>query len=138
MDGQFYVADVEATRALGAKMAQELRLGDIVFLQGDLGAGKTSLVQGIAMGLGVHGVVKSPTFTYLWRYPLTEGWLFHYDWYRISSLDDLVNIGFFEQLAEPSITLIEWPEQVPEAVQPTWIVSIAEQAPGRVVQITKQ
>lgn len=109
------------TRRLGARLGRQLRRGDVLLLHGDLGAGKTTLAQGIAAGFGIAGPVQSPTFTLVNEYdgrdaagaPLR---LYHLDLYRITS-DDLDSFGFDDYLAPvDGITLIEWPERATERV----------------------
>jgi len=106
----------EGTRQLGARLAGHLRRGDVLLLHGDLGAGKTTLAQGIARGLGVEGAVQSPTFTLVAEHegrdaagaPLR---LYHLDLYRLTE-DELDSFGFDDYLAPvDGVTLIEWPER---------------------------
>lgn len=84
----------------------------VITLQGDLGAGKTTLVQSIAACLGVKQLVTSPTFTYLNQYQTASGLtIYHFDLYRLSSLSAFEHAGFFEYLYQKnSIAIIEWPE----------------------------
>ena len=98
---------VEETRIIGACLAPMLLPGDVVSLTGDLGAGKTVLVQGIAAACGVEDRVTSPSFTivheYEGRYPLI-----HIDVYRLNSFQEVIDLGFEEFLDPESIVLIEW------------------------------
>ena len=101
----------EETRILGACLAPVLLPGDVISLSGDLGAGKTVFVQGIATALGYGGRVTSPTFTlvheYEARYPIV-----HMDIYRLDSFQEVLDLGF-EELVDPnSIVLVEWGEAV--------------------------
>jgi tRNA threonylcarbamoyladenosine biosynthesis protein TsaE len=107
----------EQTRALGAALGRRLRPGDVVLLHGDLGAGKTTLTQGIAEGLGIAGYVQSPTFTLVAEHPgrTASGdpiFLYHLDLYRLSGAAELESFGY-EQFLAPvdGITVIEWPER---------------------------
>ncbi|MGM0384584.1 MAG: tRNA (adenosine(37)-N6)-threonylcarbamoyltransferase complex ATPase subunit type 1 TsaE [Actinomycetota bacterium] len=99
----------EATRRFGERLARLLRAGDLVLLQGGLGAGKTTLTQGIGAGLGVRGHVASPTFIIARTHrPLGDGpWLVHVDAYRLGSLDELEALDLDTSLEE-SITVVEW------------------------------
>ena len=106
----------EETRALGARLAEVLRPGDTVTLQGDLGAGKSELARGIARGLGISGPVPSPSFTILNMYDEGRCPLYHFDWYRIRDPEEIAEMGFQEQLNGDGIALIEWSEQAPEYV----------------------
>lgn len=106
-----------AMRQLGSKLAEELRVGDVLLLHGDLGAGKTTLTQGIATGLGIAEVVQSPTFGLVAVHngvtsDGTSVRLYHLDLYRLNDPGDLESIGF-DQYANPDdgITVIEWPER---------------------------
>ncbi len=102
---------VEETRIIGACLAPVLLPGDVVSLSGDLGAGKTVFVQGIAAALGYSGRVTSPTFTlvheYEARYPIV-----HLDIYRLDSYQEVLDLGFEEILGPNSIVLVEWGEAV--------------------------
>ena len=94
------------TQKVGQRLAQKIKNGGIVCLFGDLGAGKTTLVQGIARGLGIKQRITSPTFIIMRQY----GKLFHLDLYR---LDDIKNLGIEDIWQDPSnILLIEWPEKI--------------------------
>lgn len=100
------------TKAFAAKLAPQLIPGDIVFLAGDLGAGKTTFAQFLIHALAGEEVeVTSPTFTLLQTYPLPEGGeLYHYDLYRVEHESALTELGFEEALE--NITLIEWPQRL--------------------------
>jgi tRNA threonylcarbamoyladenosine biosynthesis protein TsaE len=92
-----------------------LRAGDVVLLHGDLGAGKTTLTQGIAAGLGVRDHVQSPTFTLVSEHPGASLTLYHVDLYRLSDPAELETFGF-DDLLRPSdgVSVIEWPERAGE------------------------
>lgn len=97
------------TRTLGRRLARLLRPGDVVLLQGTLGAGKTTLAQGIGAGLHVEGPVNSPTFVLLARH---EGatLLYHADLYRLGGPDEVEDLALSEQAAD-GVLLVEWPER---------------------------
>lgn len=103
-----HLENLAATRAAGAELATSLQGGELLLLDGTLGAGKTSLAQGVAAGLGVTGAVTSPTFALCNR---LQGRLelHHYDLYRVESLDQLRRIGFEESLESGAVVLVEWP-----------------------------
>ncbi|MPV39092.1 tRNA (adenosine(37)-N6)-threonylcarbamoyltransferase complex ATPase subunit type 1 TsaE [Georgenia subflava] len=103
------VPDAEAARELGRRLATVLRAGDLVLLSGDLGAGKTTLTQGIGSGLGVRGQVASPTFIIARVHPaLGDGPdLVHVDAYRLGSLDEVDALDLDTSL-EDSVTVVEW------------------------------
>ena len=106
----------EETRALGKRLADLLRPGDVVLLQGGLGAGKSELARGVARGLGVSGPVPSPSFTILNAYDEGRVPLYHFDWYRIHDPDEIAQMGMDEQLGGDGIALIEWSERAQEFV----------------------
>ena len=104
----------DETKAFGKMLAGFLRRGDVLTLTGPLGAGKSELARGIARGLGIEGVLPSPTFTILNMYSQGRIPLYHYDWYRIEDPEELTAIGVEEHLPGDGITLVEWAEQAPE------------------------
>ena len=104
------------TRLLGEKLAHLLQAGDVVLLLGDLGAGKSELTRGIAKGLGISGPIASPSFTIMNCYHDGTIPLYHFDWYRLSSADELYEMGLDEYLGGDGIAVIEWPTQCPEAI----------------------
>ncbi len=112
-EGVFGTASAAETRALGRRIAARLRPGDIVLLHGDLGAGKTTLVQGIGMALGTRERAQSPTFSLVVDTSLPDGiTLRHIDLYRLESLDELEALGFEDLTSDDrAIILIEWPER---------------------------
>lgn len=119
-------------RALGRELGRELRVGDVVLLHGDLGAGKTTLTQGIAAALGVSGVTQSPTFTLVTEHPATlaggdQVTLYHLDLYRLDDPDALGDIGWDEMIAPiDGVTVVEWPERAGDWLPERYtLVSIA-------------
>ena len=104
------------TKALGEKLASRLKAGDVVALEGELGAGKSELARGIARGLGVTETVTSPSFTILNVYESGRCPLYHFDWYRLESEEELYELGMDEYLGGDGIAVIEWAERCPEAV----------------------
>jgi tRNA threonylcarbamoyladenosine biosynthesis protein TsaE len=106
---QVELPDADATRAFGAALAGVLRAGDLVVLTGELGAGKTTLAQGLGAGLGVRGQVASPTFIIARVHPSISGGpaLVHVDAYRLTSLDEVEALDLDASLDE-SVTVVEW------------------------------
>ena len=96
--------------AVGSELAKSLNFGDIIFLEGELGAGKTTVSRGILRGFGYWGIVASPTYTLLELYDLTVHRVAHFDLYRITATKDLEGIGFRDYLDGQTICLFEWPE----------------------------
>ena len=111
MTGSFEVASVEETWELAKRLAAELRPGDVVRLEGDLGAGKTTFVQGLASALGVAGRVTSPTFCLVQEHRGKTALLVHMDLYRLRNEDDVLAIGWEDYLAEGAIVAVEWPDR---------------------------
>ncbi len=107
---RFLAAEAD-TLALGAALAQGLRPGMVIYLSGDLGAGKTTLVRGVLRALGVTERVKSPTFTLLELYTVSSLYLHHFDFYRFSRPEEWVDAGFRECFNSASVCLVEWPEK---------------------------
>jgi tRNA threonylcarbamoyladenosine biosynthesis protein TsaE len=101
----------EDTRAIGGAFAPLLRPGDVIALTGELGAGKTTLVQGIAGALGYDGAVTSPTFTLVREYRTPTLTLVHADVYRLDRVQDALDLGM-DETAEDGVLLIEWGDAV--------------------------
>jgi tRNA threonylcarbamoyladenosine biosynthesis protein TsaE len=99
------------TLALGGALAAGLTPGMVVYLSGELGAGKTTLVRGVLRGLGYEGKVKSPTFTLVEVYEVSRLYLYHFDFYRFSDPRELGEAGFREYFNPRSVCLVEWPEK---------------------------
>ena len=117
----FISESAEETKRLGAALAACLQAGDVVVLNGDLGAGKTQFVQGAAEALGVIGEVTSPTFNILLTYDcggLGPGAsvlrLNHFDLYRLENEEELDDIGYWEVLEDRAVAFIEWGDKFPE------------------------
>jgi len=106
----------EETRRLGARLAEELQAGDVIVLEGPLGAGKSELARGIAGGLGVRETVTSPSFTILNVYESGRIPLYHFDWYRLESPGELYEMGMEEYLGGDGAALVEWAGRCPEAL----------------------
>lgn len=106
----------EATKQLASTLAPYLRVGDVVVLEGDLGAGKTQFVQGVAAGLGIRDQVTSPTFNILLSYPEGPLPLYHFDLYRLEHPDELEDIGYFETIDGDGASFVEWGEKFPSAL----------------------
>jgi len=102
------------TEELGAHFAASLENGSVVAMYGDLGAGKTAFVRGMARGMGLSARVSSPTFTIVNEY-LGERELIHFDMYRLGSSDELFDIGWEDYLARGAVCAVEWSENVEDA-----------------------
>jgi tRNA threonylcarbamoyladenosine biosynthesis protein TsaE len=103
----------EETRDFGKEFSKKLKQGDVIALHGDLGSGKTQLVKGICKGLGVTQTVNSPTFIIVNEYSSSAyPRIFHFDLYRMKTLDEILDLGFTDYLNNNGIVMIEWPEHV--------------------------
>ncbi len=103
----------DETFELGRQFAERLRAGDVVALDGDLGAGKTQFVKGLAAGLGHEGEVTSPTFTLVHEYTGGRLPLFHFDFYRMESEAEVLRIGLDDYLDAGGVAAIEWAGKFP-------------------------
>lgn len=129
--------DLEATLAWGRSLGARLWPGAIVFLSGTLGAGKTSLCQGVLSALGHTGPVKSPTYTLVEPYTLTHRNVYHFDLYRLVDPEELEWIGGRDYFDGESICLIEWPERGAGALPaPDLTLSLELAGTGRTLWIT--
>ncbi|QIV96587.1 tRNA threonylcarbamoyladenosine biosynthesis protein TsaE [Allofrancisella inopinata] len=97
--------------SLAAEYSKSLQPGKIIFLHGDLGAGKTTFVKGILKALGYKGNVKSPTYTLVESYEFNDFNIYHFDLYRISDPEELEWVGIRDYFNEKSICFIEWPDK---------------------------
>lgn len=109
----------EETRAFGRRLAEQLLPGDVLLFYGNLGAGKSEMTRGIAEGLGISGPVTSPSFTILNVYDDGRVPLYHFDWYRLESAEELYEMGMDEYLGGDGVAVVEWPTQCPEAIPET-------------------
>ena len=112
----FRTTSREETIALGRRLGELLRAGDVLVLTGDLGAGKTQLTKGIAEGMGVTCDVTSPTFTIEMVYEGARMPLCHFDLYRLDSADELEDTGIYDVLGADGVCVIEWGEQFAEQI----------------------
>ena len=103
----------EETEQFAQKFAKTLRAGDVVLLDGDMGAGKTVFAKGVAKGLGIEEEVTSPTYAYMNDY---DGRLFHYDCYRIESVAQAESLGLADYFDMGGICLIEWAQNISSAL----------------------
>ena len=108
---------VEETEQLGQALAEHLGPGAVVAFTGDLGAGKTAFVRGLARGLGIPDRVTSPTFTIVNEYEGGRLPLFHFDMYRLASSEELFDIGLEDYLARGGVCAVEWSENIADALE---------------------
>jgi tRNA threonylcarbamoyladenosine biosynthesis protein TsaE len=106
----------QETERFAARFAESLNAFDVIALYGDLGAGKTAFVRGLARGLRFSGGVSSPTFAIVHEYRGGRLPIFHFDMYRVAGWDDLYSIAFFEYLEMGGVTVVEWSEHIAAAI----------------------
>lgn len=111
-----FLADADGTDQLGRALAHTRPAQAVVHLQGDLGAGKSTLARALLRALGVQGPIRSPTYTLIERYPLSDGEAWHLDLYRIGNAGELDFLGLDEATAD--LWLVEWPERGAGALPP--------------------
>ena len=104
------------TRFIGEALALQLQPGDVLLLSGPMGAGKSELARGVARGLGVRGYVTSPAFTILQAHEDGRLPLYHFDWYRLSSPEELYELSMDEYLHMNGVAIVEWPDRAAEAL----------------------
>ena len=123
---EFITNSPEETEKIGAAIGKIIPAGTVLAYRGDLGAGKTAFTRGLARGLGFTDAVTSPTYTIVNEYLGGRLPLFHFDMYRLSSADDLFDIGWEDYLDRGGVCAVEWSEQVADAMpEDTIYVSIA-------------
>ena len=111
MNNRSWLVDENGLRTVARGIATQLQSGDLIFLSGDLGTGKTTFAQAATRAMGFEGVVNSPTFTLIETYQTDYGELVHLDLYRLESLMELENIGIRDYLDGQFICFIEWPQK---------------------------
>jgi tRNA threonylcarbamoyladenosine biosynthesis protein TsaE len=112
--GKTTTASQEETVELGRRLGEALPLGTTVSLEGGLGAGKTALVKGIALGLGIEAEVLSPTFILVEEYRGGAAPMLHYDLYRLEELGEVERIGMFDAVDGRNVVVVEWGDRLPE------------------------
>lgn len=134
---QITTHSADETQALGQKLASRLAPGDVIAYFGDLGAGKTAFTRGLAQGLGITDPVTSPTYTIVNEYLSGRIPLFHFDMYRLSSSDELFDIGWEDYLSRGGVCAVEWSENVIDALpeDTVWVRIAREGDTGRSITI---
>jgi tRNA threonylcarbamoyladenosine biosynthesis protein TsaE len=134
-----YLADEAATLELGSRLAPTLRPGFVVYLSGELGAGKTTVVRGCLRALGYQGRVKSPTFALVEVYKLSRLYLHHFDFYRFEDPLEWVDAGFRDVFEGDNVCLVEWPERASNQLPPADLtIRLTHSRVGRQATITGQ
>ncbi len=121
---EFYTNSPQETELLAARLGARLTPGTVIAYRGPLGAGKTAFTRGLARGLGVREPVTSPTYTIVNEYLTGRMPLFHFDMYRLGSVDELFDIGWEDYLDRGGVCAVEWSENVAEALDGAVTVTI--------------
>lgn len=117
---------------MGEMLSAALRGGLTVYLEGDLGAGKTTLTRGMLRGLGFSGRVKSPTYTLVEPYVISNLYFHHFDLYRFADPQEWEDAGFREMFNPDSVCLVEWPDKAEGLLpQPDWLIHLQPEQSGR-------
>ncbi len=127
---EFMTNSPAETENLGTKLAAHITAGTVIAFRGDLGVGKTAFTRGLARGLGIIDPVTSPTYTIVNEYLDGRLPLFHFDMYRLRSADDLFDIGWDDYLERGGVCVVEWSENVSDAMENPITVTI-EKIPGQ-------
>ncbi|MCB1961495.1 MAG: tRNA (adenosine(37)-N6)-threonylcarbamoyltransferase complex ATPase subunit type 1 TsaE [Rhodocyclaceae bacterium] len=131
-----HLPDEAATLALGAQLAPALRSGLVIYLNGELGAGKTTLVRGVLRALGHGGNVKSPTYTLIEPYVVSRLNLYHFDFYRFTSAEEYLDAGLEEYFTAQGVCLVEWPQKAqPYVAPPDVVIELTTTTEGRDARI---
>lgn len=131
-----YLKDESQTEAIGQKIAQIIHPGLVIYLQGQLGAGKTALARSLIRALGHQGKVKSPTYALVELYTISRLNLYHFDLYRFDNPEEWLDAGFAEYVKPDTICLIEWPEKGGALIpQPDLTISLEISGEGRQIEI---
>ena len=130
------LVDEAATLALGARLTESLAPGLNIWLEGDLGSGKTTLVRGILRAMGHTGTVKSPTYTLMEPYVISKINVYHFDFYRLTSPEEFLDAGLDEYFSGEGVCLVEWPHQaVPYVAPPDLVITLTIRDRGRWCEI---
>jgi tRNA threonylcarbamoyladenosine biosynthesis protein TsaE len=141
MQVSMHLPDEDATLRLGAQLASALAPGLKIYLSGELGAGKTTLIRGLLRALGYQGPVRSPTYTLAELYKLSKLCLYHFDFYRLRDEDEWEEAGFRDSFASSAVCLVEWPERaqgnLPEPDVWLWLEHAADGRLARIEALTE-
>jgi tRNA threonylcarbamoyladenosine biosynthesis protein TsaE len=130
------LADEAATLAMGARLAESLAPGLVIWLEGDLGSGKTTLVRGVLKALGYAGTVKSPTYPLIEPYVTSRIKLYHFDFYRLINPEEFLDAGLDEYFSDGGICFVEWTcRAIPYLPLPDLVITLTPRDGGRQCEI---
>lgn len=133
---QLVLADEQATLNLAQQFAASLQQGSVIYLHGNLGAGKTCFCRGVLQALGVQGRIKSPTFTLVEPYDVEQGQVFHFDFYRLADPEETAYLGIADYENMAYACFMEWPEKAQGYLPKADIeVTLQYQAVGRNIEL---
>jgi len=133
---RLHIRGEDAQDAFGRRLAEHLEPPCVIYLEGDLGTGKTTLVRGVLRGLGHQGSVRSPTYTLIEPYEIAGFHLFHLDLYRLGDPEELEYLGLRDLLDGDSVLLVEWPGRGAGALPPPDLsIRISHAPPGRDLEL---
>jgi tRNA threonylcarbamoyladenosine biosynthesis protein TsaE len=131
-----FLADEADTALFGARLASVIEPRLKIYLSGDLGSGKTTLVRGALRALGYQGTVKSPTYTLVETYRVSSLYLYHFDFYRLKHQDEWDEAGLRELFDDCGACLVEWPEQARDRLpEPDLVVTLNLEGKGRRIEV---
>ena len=130
-----FLPSEQETLALGAAFARAIEPGLVVYLKGELGAGKTTFARGVLRGLGHTGRVKSPTFTLVEVYKFSKLYLYHFDFYRFENPREFEEAGFGELFGPAAVCLVEWPEKASGLPEADIEITMSVTGSGRTAEI---
>lgn len=136
MQTSFFLENSDATEKFGAQLFAKLPSKALIFLEGNLGAGKTTFVRGLLRAAGVTGAIKSPTYSLVEEYEIGERKIFHFDLYRLAEPDELEWIGIDDYLNQNALCFIEWAQKGAGILpSPDLIIDLKMQQNGRLLKI---
>lgn len=137
---ELILKDEKETIAFGQEIGASLKKGNVVALTGDLGAGKTCLTKGIALGLGIHEAITSPTFTIIHEYGGGRLPLYHFDVYRLSGSEEMFELGYDEYFYGDGVCVVEWGDMIFDLLpEGTLLIHLNDSdGPGRICRLERK